>query len=130
MKRLTASSTRKKTTQRGESQNLGRCGGVGDDPRCAGGGDSAGRSSACWAIVLGYSARHAPPATRAAVRRALVPPISSDHRPVDRAAGRCRIGRCTAILDGAINDTEGKPMRAILAMSVAVLALAAVGAAA
>jgi hypothetical protein len=37
-------------------------GGAGDDPRCAGGGVSAARSSACWAIALGYSSRIAVPA--------------------------------------------------------------------
>jgi hypothetical protein len=46
--------------QRGESPNLGRGGGVGDDPRGAGGGVSAARSSAFWAIAQGYFTRVAP----------------------------------------------------------------------
>ncbi len=53
---LTASSTRKKTIQRGETPNLGRWGGVGDDLPGAGGAGSGARPSACWAMALGYSA--------------------------------------------------------------------------
>jgi hypothetical protein len=56
MNTLSASSAREKAIQRGESPNLGRLDGVvgvGDDPRGAGGGFSAARSSA---ILLGYSA--------------------------------------------------------------------------
>jgi hypothetical protein len=59
--RLNARSATKKTIQRGESLNLGRPDGdgdeppgAGDEPRGAGGGVSAARS-ACWAIALGYS---------------------------------------------------------------------------